>query len=348
MINFRKKWCQCLSAKKGSWWYNLLDCHRYEPNPPETPIEPPMEPPPPPPVIKTCKHTYADTGKLVCFSGNMLCTLSTKDNATFKEADLPAYFDTLVEKGINSFRSFSAFYDTSPDWDSWQPDADGNNYYEHLHRRLTWATERKLTIILSVIPYRGDYGLDILCRLMDETWPRYSPYIIYEPINENGDLGDNGFIVDMLQSRGVPNKYIQIYFEDSGDWVRYLQANPGMLSTQHGVGSPTTMDIWWKGSPGCQELMKLGFYPGDDGGDMEKDAHGSMFYNNPDSRRPDNGQLYDLCKYFLEHTTGFDHLSAAAFSGGKTVPDLQKEMTLGIGEMESMSRAYKDVFGDSD
>lgn len=301
--------------------------------------------PEPPPIIKTCKIPYHETGKLLCFSGNLLCTLSTKEAATFKEADLPTYFDRLVERGINSFRSFSAFYDTSPGWDSWRPDIDGDVYYERLHRRLKWATERKLTVILSIMPYGGIYDNATLARIINETWPTYSPHIIYEPWNENGNLVDNGKIIDMLKTHGVPNKHIQIYFQDSGDWAAYLQANPGMISVDHGVGSMATVNKWWEGSPGCHGLMALGFYASDDGQDMEKDSHGLAFFGNEKTRKPDNGQLYEITKFMLEHTTGFDHLSAAGFQLGG-VPDLGSEMNIGAGEMDALAAAWHDVFGD--
>jgi len=196
------------------------------------------------------------------------------------------------------------------------------------------------------MPYAGAYDDEILCQIIYETWPLYD--IVYEPWNENGNLATQARIVNMLKDSSIHNKYIQLYFEDSGDWVRYLQANPGMISTQHGVGSMKTVDYWWRGSPGCRELMKLGFYAGDDGGDMEKDAHGPMFYSNSESRRPDNGQLYEITKFMLQNTTGFDHLSAAAFANGETVPDLEKEMANGVGEMEAMNHAWHDVFGDHD
>jgi hypothetical protein len=299
------------------------------------------KPEPEPPVIPQCKIPYCETKRLVCFTGSMLCTLSTQDLATFKESDLPDYFSFLVEHGVNSFRSFSSFFDEGDGWNSWRPDRDAD-YYEHLHKRLTWATERKLTVILSLWPYKGTYSDAVLIKLIEETWPRYEKYIIYEPINENGNLSDQVRIVNMLLSRGVTNKYTQLYFEDSGAWAQYLVDHPGMISTQHEVGSMATVDKWWEGSPGCHELMdKVGFYGGDDGGDKEKDSHGLMFFGNPDSKRPDNGQLYEICKFMFEHSVGFDHLSASGFQHGN-VPNLADEMAIGKDEMDHMAQAYLD------
>jgi hypothetical protein len=47
MVNFRRAFCK--SCSKGSFWYKLLDCHRYQsppappiPDPPDDPVEPPI------------------------------------------------------------------------------------------------------------------------------------------------------------------------------------------------------------------------------------------------------------------------------------------------------------------
>jgi len=336
MINFRKAFCK--NAKKCSWWYELCDCQRYEPTVPPLPPEPPP-PPPPPPVIKKCDIPYWKTGKLPCFSGGCLTITCSRDGQYFKAADLPAYFDCLVENGINSLRSLSAFMDESPEWSSYVPGRDAD-YYEHFHYVLSLIRERDLTLILSLMPYKGWLEDDVLRKLIQAA-KIYKPNVIFEPANEERNLDRVKHIVSILEDEGITPKYISIPFIDSGDYAQYLK-DGGYISCCHCCGSEATMDKWWAGSPGCQQLMSLGLYPSDDGEDQEKQSTGYDFWSNPQTRKPSPTQLYHLCKYFLRRTVGFDHLSASAFRGFST-PNLKQEMELGSAEMQAMGRAYKEV-----
>ncbi len=337
LINFRKSWCK--SCKKDGFWYRLLDCFRYEaPTPPPPPPPPPPKPPPPPPDIKKCAIPYWKTGKLVCFSGACLSILPTKDGPYFKAADLPAYFDCLVENGVNSLRSLSSFMDESPDWSSYVPGRDAD-YYEHFHYVLSLIRERDLTLILSLMPYKGWLEDDALRRLIQAA-KIYKPNVIFEPANEEGNLDKVKHIVSILEDEGVTPKYISIPFIDSGDYAQFLK-DGGYISCCHECGSAATMEKWWIGSPGCNQLMDLGLYPSDDGADAERASLGYKF-EHPDSAKPSPMQLYNLCKYFLQRTVGFDHLSAAGFQLGNNTPNLWLEMELGKPEMEAMSRAWKE------
>jgi len=295
-----------------------------------------------PPPIPVCKHPYHDTGKIIAFSGASLCFLTTRDNAYWKMSSIPKYLDTLVLHGINAIRSLSGFTDESLDWASYLPYRD-EEYYPHIHEILGWMQERDLTMILSLMPYKGWYDDYVLRKLIQET-KIYLPHIIYETANEEGNLDKQIHIVEMLLEEGVPEKYIQLSFVDSGDFARYIQAHRD-ISCCHCCGSEETMYVWWIGSPGCQGLLDLDMYPSDDGKDAEGKSVGYTFWDNPDARKPSPAQLYGMCKYFLKRGVGFDHLTAAGFQGYNT-PNIEVEMTLGIPEMDAMYEAYKELFGE--
>ncbi len=292
---------------------------------------------PEPPVIPQCKYPFHEIGKLICFSGASLCVLTTRDNAYWKMAGTPEYLNILVNHGVNSLRSLSGFTDESLDWASYLPYRD-EEYYPHIHEILGWIKERELTIILSLMPYNGWYDDAILRKLIQET-KIYLPNIIYETANECGDLDKQKHIVDILLEEGIPEEHIQLYWVDSGAFYDYVKAHK-MLSCCHLCGSEKTMDKWWINSPGCNAFMDTGMYPSDDGPDAEMASEGYKF-EHPDSTKPSPPQLYNLCKYFLKRTTGFDHLSASGFQGYNT-PNMELEMTLGIPEMDHMAQAYLD------
>jgi hypothetical protein len=103
-----------------------------------------------PPVIPVCASPWPESGKLRVWSGGLLGILSTKDCATFKEADLPAYYDAIATDGPNSERNFVYFEDDG-EWTSYRPtDPD---YYQHLTYRINLAYQRKITEILCLTPY---------------------------------------------------------------------------------------------------------------------------------------------------------------------------------------------------
>jgi hypothetical protein len=229
--------------------------------------------------------------------------------------------------------------DESGSWSSYVPGRDAD-YYDHFHYVLSLIKERDLTIILSLMPYKGWLEDDVLRKLIQAA-KIYKPNVIFEPANEEGNLDRVKHIVSILEDESVTPKYISIPFIDSGDYAQYLK-DGGYISCCHCCGSEETMDKWWKGSPGCNQLMDIGLWPSDDGKDQEGASLGKKFWNNPDTTKPNETQLFNLCKYFLQRTVGFDHLSAASFVNTDT-PSLMDEMLYGKPEREAMSRAYKEL-----
>jgi len=321
--------------------------------PPPRPPEPP-EPPEPPYVMPVCDHPYNDTGKIICYSGGLLTILCARDGPGFKEDDLPKYFDWLVDHGANSFRSLSGFFDESVNWKSFIPGRD-SDYFDHLHRRLKWAVKRKLTPILTLKPYQGNYPQAIFDRLITET-KQYLPYLIYEAANEPQTNEEQQIIIRRLVELGAPAIHIQQYYIDSGEWFddyKTLAGGGKSPATSHEVGSMSTIfdeeKGWAKGpGSGVHTLMSMGYYGSNDGEDVFHSSLGLTWPWLPagQGRRPNVAQIYGITKWMLENTMGYEHLTASGFQGQSkeqelAYPDLNKEMELGGLEVDAMYQAYK-------
>lgn len=297
------------------------------------------------PLIPKCSSPYHQVGRLLVWSGTSLTTLSTKDNAYFKEAALPAYYDALVADGVNAERSFAYFCDGDAGWDSYLPCNPG--FYEHLTYRLGLIKERDLTEIMCLTPYDGVNSFDEVRKLIRRT-KSFLPNIIYECVNEPATNDRQKRIVDILKEEGVPNKYIQINFLDSGEFGELLTVwlNGEGLACGHRVGSMETIRLTnelgkaWEGSPGCMRLMQNGFYGSNDGDDAQQSAKGLTFWaQKPEDkikyRRSSNNQIADITTWMLVHGrgVGYEVLSAILFQATEC-PDLSK-----VGEGRAERRA---------
>jgi hypothetical protein len=321
MINFRRAWCK--TAKKGSWWWKLLDCRRYEqepepePVPPTPPVPPVPPPPPPPPVIPKTDIPYHKTGKLIIYSGVMLCDLCTKDNVLFKEEYLPAYYDELAKDGVNAIRSFLQTQDSTPNWPIWNIDEPG--YFGMLRRRLKMIKDRDLTAIVSLKPYGGDLPWDEYRKLI-ALCMEFMPNVVFEPVNEPAAMDLPLQIAGILRSEfNVADSHIMFGYVDSGVFGDEMLRMGGKgLASCHRVGSMATVNgpypIGWAGSSGTMKLMGLGMTGSNDGDDAGKGVHGDLFYGlNPASQRPTTGELFACASWMMKNGKGYEHLSAKAF-----------------------------------
>ena len=338
--------------------------------------------------MPVCADNYNDAHRVFCISPANLVLISTKEKPDFKEADIPKMLDVMVSHGVRMLRTISAFFDEGDGWDSWQPSRDGSAYWECFHRRMKWITERNMTVILTVMPYKGDYSDNTIRQLVKEA-KRYRPRVVFEPVNEPGGISEQKRVVDILkedwylvQREGagaiwlqkeallptdtvleheppVENKFIQLGWVDSGDFFNYFDATlhgEGLLCS-HNTGSMETIncqeDGWNKRSPfpdgppvgNVWKLMKMGYYPSDDGEDAHKAARGLMFYGDPRTRRPDNDQLYEMCKFLFKYTPGFDHMTAADFIHGNSPAIDDEVLAVLAAECDAMDRAYREVVG---
>lgn len=300
------------------------------------------------PIIPKCSSPYHREGKLLVWSGTSLTTLSTKDNALFKEADLPAYYDALVADGVNAERSFAYFTDGDTNWDSFLPCNPG--FYEHLNYRLGLIKERDLTEIMCLTPYGGENSFDEVREIIRRT-KSFLPNIIYECVNEPTTNDRQKRIVDILKDENIPNKYIQINFLDSGEFGELLTVwlNGEGLACAHRTGSMETIRLTnelgkaWEGSPGCMRLMGNGLYGSNDGDDVQQSAKGLTFWaQKPEDkikyRRSDNNQITEITSWMLAHGrgVGFEVLSACGFQASEP-PDLKEAIRIGRDERRAMS-----------
>lgn len=296
--------------------------------------------------VRVCRNPYHKTWKILAFSGTLLTGMSLKDNGLFKESLLPYYYDTLALMGINAERNFVWFTDEIPGRrESYILDRDPD-YFEHLHTRLRMVRERDLTEILCLTPYLGYISDDQLRRVIRETII-YSPNIIYECYNEPFENQKQERVVRILHEEGVPNSQIQINWINSLEYLDLL--GDGLdgqgLAAKHNVGSMETIDDPANGWADVGDI-EAGRYGCDDGGDSRNMSRGLQWswLDGDEGRRPSNDQLFEIVKFMLLHTRGFDHLSAAGFQY-TDAPDLISVMTLGIPEMAAMKKAWNEVIG---
>lgn len=303
----------------------------------------------PEPPIPQCDIPWPETGKLLIWSGLLLCDLSTKDNEEFQESDLDDYYNALAEDGVNAIRSFAFFLDEQPGyWESWKPIDTG--YGIHFTTRLKLITERKLTAIVSLWAYGGGSTDSEIDYVIDLAKP-FLPYIVFEPINEAYGMSGQIKIVNMLKAKGIPNSAIMISFVDSGEFADMLVngLNGEGLACGHGIGSLETIHApWpngWSTSSGTLALMKYGLFPSSDGEDATHSARGSFWFWLPDpgpGRRPSVDQIYGITKWSLENGRGYEQLSAAGFlDSGR--PNLKAAIELGREERRAMRAAYNEV-----
>jgi hypothetical protein len=302
--------------------------------------------PPEPPAIPVCASPWPESGKLRIWSGTLLGGLSTRDNATFKESDLPAYYDAIAEDGPNCERNFAYFEDDGA-WTSYRP--SDPDYYQHLIYRINLAVQRKITEILCLTPY-GITNSDDEIRTIIRATKQFLPYIIYEAVNEPRDNERQKEIVAILQAEGIPNKNIQIEYVDSGAFFDLLATTlkGEGLATLHWVGTMDTVDAdWpmgWSTSDGTMKLMGYGMYGSNDGQDAARAAKGLNWWAHSqmtppvtEYRRPDNPQLAEVTPWMLANGRGYEHLSAAGFQASAT-PDLRAAIELGRAERRAMRR----------
>ncbi len=296
-----------------------------------------------------CLSPYHKTGKLIIWSGTSLTTLSTKDNALFKEADLPAYFDALVADGVNSERSFAYFCDGDADWESYLPCNPG--FYEHLTYRLGLIKERDLTEIMTLTPYGGQNSDDEIRGLIRRT-KSFSPNIVYHAVNEPQNNDRQKRIVEISHEEGIENKFIMIEYMDSSDFTKLLQEdlNGEGLASYHRVGSMETINapwpVGWSTSSGTMDLMKIGMGGSCDGSDITGNSRGLRFWYHVQHgimgyERPDNQQLYNITKWMLANGKHYEDLSAAGFQESES-PNLKKAIENGKIERQKMYQAYVD------
>lgn len=352
MFNIRRAICKLL--RKGSWFYGVCDCQRYEPGPQnivETVVESirvddSAEDNIIPPVIKKCDIPYHETGKLLINSGFVLTDFSMKDGEYWKEADYPKYLDALVEDGVNAVRAFTWFEDNTPEWDSFKPGADGQAYWDALARRLGWIEERDLTAIITMIPYRGDMTSGDVRSMVRHLIP-FLPNVIIETENEPVTNDRQEMVLSVLKETGWPINHIQLGFVDSGAFGDTVLANPGILSCCHYVATTDTIfsseKYGWANSPGTMKLMSLGMYGSNDGEDSAKACRGPYFYGmDPKSRRPATPQLEDTTRWMLQNGKGYEDLDSAAFSV-TAVPNLIDGILNGQPNRRAMRKAYNDA-----
>jgi hypothetical protein len=317
MINFRRIWCK--TAKKGSWWYNLLDCKRYEPapQPPIPPVPPP--PDPPPPTTPKTDYPYHKEFRALTYSGMMLTDLCTKDGPLFQESLLPAYYDRLATAGVSCVRSLLSCRDSTPGWQIWQETDPG--YYDMLRRRLQMIKDRDLTAIVSLKPYAGDMPWDAYRKAI-ALCMEFMPNVIFEPANEPSAMDLPLQIAGILRNEfKVPDRHILFCYVDSSDFKAEMLRMGGLgLASCHRCGSTKTIfypkpsPIGWAASDGTMELMRLGMTGSNDGDDAAQGCHGDVFYGlNPLAIRPTLQELYDCALWMLENGKGYEHLSAKAF-----------------------------------
>jgi hypothetical protein len=311
---------------------------------------------------------YHTTRKLLVWSGTLLSGLSQKTDY-LDETKLPGYYD-LMAQYVNAERNFAVYLDDDTGYRPWNGDdltSINEEYYATLDRRMTLVKERDLTEIVTIGPYAG-YDLRGLPAFgtyvgnFVERTEKWLPNIIYETWNEPPNEPEwQKFIVDILLENGVPQENIQLAYADSSDWYAILSEDLGGkgLACYHWTGSMEAINApWpagWSTSSGMMQLMTLGLYGSDDGGD----GYGQGLYwefqrNIPGCdegclqqyRRPSNQQIYEVTTWMLQNGKGFEHLSAAGFQKPDAFPiDIEGAMNLGKTEMEMMRRAYDEVVG---
>ena len=342
MINFRRSWCK--SAKKGSWWYRLLDCQRYEPGPipPVPPVPPP--PDPPPPAIPKTDYPYHKKFRLLTHSGVMLCDLCTMDGVLFKEALLPAYYDRLAMAGVNSIRSFLSTRDSTPGWRIWQGDEPG--YYGMLRRRLQMIKDRDLTAIVSLTPYQGSLPWSEYRKLISVCL-EFAPNVIFEPVNEPQAMDLQLQLWGILKNEfKVADQFILLSHVDQSEFMAVMRSMGGLgIASHHRVGSTKTIHfpkpspIGWSASPGTMELMGLGMTGSNDGDDAAQGCSGDLFYGlNPITRRPTLAELLNCAAWMMGNGKGYEHLSAKAFLSSEE-PNIFALIEYGYSEAQALRYA---------
>jgi len=294
-----------------------------------------------------CIGPYHKTGKLRVFIGSMLSGLAMKETPEWPDARLPEYYNALVIDGINAERNFSTCAPGDPydPLDYWR--FDDPEYLTVIKGRLDLIKERDLTEIVCLQPYRGTISDDKVRWLIRALKP-YLPNIVFECVNEPTENDRQRQLVEILRAEGVPNKYIQIEFVDSGDFYDLLHKtlNDEGLATYHWTGTMETIHApWpkgWSTSSGMMEFMKMGLYGSNDGQDMARAAKGLNFWlhdhHNPpitEYRRPDNQQLKDVTTWMLAHGKGNENLSASAYLKAAS-PNMDDCINIGHAERRAM------------
>lgn len=341
--------------------------------------------------VPVCDIPCDETGILMIWSGFMIAGLSMKDTAIWKEADLPAYLNALVIDGIPAHRDCFCFLDSKPG-DEWQSyilwvgdtyDVPNEEYYAVIDRRLQMFYDRKLTEVISLTPYGlsqnvvFDPKFQSCLRTFIRRTKKFLPYVRFETFNEPNTNEDakvevNKTVVEILQSEGIPNKYIQIAFADrsanSAILINTLKSE-GTMSL-HWVGSMETIqtgDTPWEGSPGTQWLQGAGLGSSDDGQDVKRKALGLNWgyleaQGITEAQRPNDEQEFNIVKWMLRKfekllapTDGSDnyihtgimvhgrlveHLSAAGFQHPLGQPNLLQAIEIGRSERLKMREAY--------
>ena len=313
-----------------------------------------------------CEIPYRKTGKLLCWSGTMLAGLVMKETATYKDADLPAYYDALAADGVNAERNMVCL-DSTPEWElnlPWIGDdlkAVNEEFYRVLDRRMALVAARDLTEIITVGPYsgydlRGNPDFPGYVREFVKRMKKWLPNIIFETWNEPVGSPDEiaetqKQMVTIFQEEGVPDSHIQIAFADGGknsDILMTQLGGEGLMSL-HWIGSMETVQQVWEPSSNYVPLMGYGLYGSDDGQDTQRSAHGLNWWWHEQQgiteyRRPDNDQIYEITKWMLTHGrgVGYEHLSAAGFQTAAT-PNLEEAIRIGKDERKAMYRAYCDT-----
>ena len=327
------------------------------------------------PGVAICQTPYNETGRLLIFSGTMLAGMALKDRPGFTEAELPGYYNALVDDGINAERNLSCWVDNNAaPWESLRPwtdrlDRPNEDYYTALDRRMALVAERRLTEIITVGPYDGyhlryDLYFEAYVREFVRRTKKWLPYIIYETWNEPsgfpGGTADDAEaslrMVKIFQEEGVPSEHIQIPYCDSSTMFRTLQVTLGGkgLACLHWVGSMETITVTnengkaWEGSEGTALLMQNGLYASNDGEDTQRASRGLNWQHleaqgNREYLRPDNDQLYDVTKWMLSHGRGYEHLSAAGFQRAET-PHLGDAIEIGRAERRAMRQAWDEAY----
>lgn len=311
------------------------------PTPPIPPIPPTPEPPiPPPPEIPKTDIPYHSTGKLLIYSGAMLCDLCTKDNVLFKEEYLPAYYDALARDGVNAIRSFLATFDGTPAWPTYN--GHESDHFDMLRRRLKMIKDRDLTAVLSLTPYGGSLSMDgyrDLIRLGME----FAPNVVFEQMNEPTSNELQAQVVGILVNEfSVPKKNIMVSFIDNSDWLALME-QPGMKDaplSAHGFGTMESVNSVFGAGGNADKILAWGDFCGsNDGGDRAGKSDGAYFYGlNPLSRRPNIQQLQSTATFMLRNGVGFEHLSALAFSKQEE-PDLKVITEYGRDERRALRAA---------
>jgi len=355
--NFRCKWCRGL--KKGTWLYDLLDCKRYEPTPPEPPAPHDYEdevgesirvgetltdeliPKP----TQVCPRPYHKTGELRVYSATILSGLAMKETPDWSDSLLHEYYDSLVIDGVNAERNFSTVAPCDPldpldYWRFYDP-----QYLGVVKKRLDLIKERDLTEIVCVHPYRMGIS-DDQARWLIRELKGYLPNIIFEAMNEPypHEQDRNRRIVETLLAEGIPRAHIQVQYVECGAWgdmMEELDLKGKCLVSSHWMGSMETVNDIFSGGT-AQTILSWGMFCGsNDGPDKLLKSKGLNFWHNAqaglDNRRPDNGQLSDITGWLLSHNgAGYEMLSASGYQSS-AFPSMNDVIAVGKAERTAMA-----------